>query len=211
MRARLYVAAVITSGLGLLISLAVLHGADLVRHGSIGMWLLVGAVVVGELVPIKLGTGEGEVAPSTTFTFALLLSTGLAAAAIAVAAASGLSDLIDRKRPSRSAFNVAQYVLAIGAAGGVLLAAGVLPPPRGLHRLRRPRDPRGRGGLLRRQHGALVAGAIALTTGSRLRDQISSELIRQSATEGILLGLAPPGRARASTRRPCCCRSWRCR
>jgi len=60
-------------------------------------------------------------------TFALLLSTGLAAAAIAVAVGSGLSDLIDRKRPSRSAFNIAQYVLAIGAAGGVLLAAGVLP------------------------------------------------------------------------------------
>ena len=74
------------------------------------MWVLVGAVIVGELVPIKLGTGEGEVAPSTTFTFALLLSTGLAAAAIAVAVASAISDVIDRKRPSRSAFNVAQYV-----------------------------------------------------------------------------------------------------
>ena len=190
MRARLYVAAVITSGLGLLISLAVLHGADLVRHGSIGMWLLVGAVVVGELVPIKLGTGEGEVAPSTTFTFALLLSTGLAAAAIAVAAASGLSDLIDRKRPSRSAFNVAQYVLAIGAAGGVLLAAGVLPHHEGFTASDVPAI-LGAAAVFFVVNTGLVAGAIALTTGSRLRDQISSELIRQSATEGILLGLAP--------------------
>jgi hypothetical protein len=126
-RARLYVAAVITSGLGLLVVVAALHGSSLVRHGSVGMWVLLGAVIVGELAPIKLGTGEGEVAPSTTFTFALLLSSGLAAAAIAVAAASALSDVIDRKRPSRSAFNVAQYVLAIAAAGGVLVAAGVLP------------------------------------------------------------------------------------
>ena len=124
MRARLYVTAVIASGLGLLVSVAALHGSALIHDGPAGMWVLFAAVIVGELVPIKLGTGEGEVAPSTTFTFALLLSSGLAAAAIAVAAASGLSDLIDRKRPSRSAFNIAQYVLAIAAAGAVLVARG---------------------------------------------------------------------------------------
>ena len=190
MPARLYVTAVIASGLGLLLFLATAHGSALVQHGSIGMWILVAAVVVGELVPIKLGTGEGEVAPSTTFTFALLLSSGLAAAAFAVAAASGLSDLVDRKRPSRSAFNVAQYVLAIAAAGGVLLAAGVLPhheqftagdvPPILAAAI-----------VFFLVNTGLVAGAIALTSGTRLRDQISSELIRQSATEGILLGLAP--------------------
>jgi diguanylate cyclase (GGDEF)-like protein len=190
LRARLYVGAVIASGLGLLISFAVVHGADLVRHGSIGMWLLVGAVVVGELVPIKLGTGEGEVAPSTTFTFALLLSTGLAAAAIAVAVASGLSDLVDRKRASRSAFNVAQYVLATAAAGGVLLAAGVLPHHAGFSARDVPAILAAAGVFFVVNTG-LVAGAIAMTTGLRLRDQISSELIRQSATEGILLGLAP--------------------
>jgi diguanylate cyclase (GGDEF)-like protein len=189
-RARFYVNAVIASGLGLLVYFAILQGPDLVRDGSMGMWVLVGAVVIGELVPIKLGTGEGEVAPSTTFMFALLLSSGLAAAAIAVAAASGLSDLIDRKRPSRSAFNVAQYVLAIGAAGAVLVAAGVLPH----------HDEFAAGDVPAILAAAavffvvntgLVAGAIALTSGTRLRDQISSELIRQSATEGILLGLAP--------------------
>ena len=190
MRARLYVNAVIASGLGLLAYFAISHGSDLVRHGSIGMWVLVGAVVVGELVPIKLGTGEGEVAPSTTFTFALLLSSGLAAAAMAVAVASGLSDLIDRKRPSRSAFNVAQYVLAIGAAGGVLVAAGVLPHQQEFTAADVPAILAAAAVFFVVNTG-LVAGAIALTTGTRLRDQISSELIRQSATEGILLGLAP--------------------
>jgi len=189
-RARLYVNAVIASGLGLLAYFAISHGSDLVRHGSIGMWVLVGAVVVGELVPIKLGTGEGEVAPSTTFTFALLLSSGLAAAAMAVAVASGLSDLIDRKRPSRSAFNVAQYVLAIGAAGGVLVAAGVLPHQQEFTAADVPAILAAAAVFFVVNTG-LVAGAIALTTGTRLRDQISSELIRQSATEGILLGLAP--------------------
>jgi diguanylate cyclase (GGDEF)-like protein len=189
-RARLYVTAVITSGLGLLAFYAAFRGSALVEHGSIGMWVLVAAVVVGELVPIKLGTGEGEVAPSTTFTFALLLSSGLAAAAIAVAAASGISDLIDRKRPSRSAFNVAQYVLAIAAAGGVLVAAGVLPHHEEFSAGDVPAILAAAAVFFLVNTG-LVAGAIAVTTGSRLRDQISSELIRQSATEGILLGLAP--------------------
>jgi diguanylate cyclase (GGDEF)-like protein len=189
-RARLYVAAVITSGLGLLVFFATLHGSTLVQHGSLGMWVLVGAVVVGELVPIKLGTGEGEVAPSTTFTFALLLSSGMAAAAIAVAVASGLSDLIDRKRPSRSAFNIAQYVLAIAAAGGVLVAAGVLPHHEEFAAGDVPAILAAAAVFFLVNTG-LVAGAIALTSGTRLRDQISSELIRQSATEGILLGLAP--------------------
>jgi diguanylate cyclase (GGDEF)-like protein len=189
-RARLYVSAVIASGLGLLVVVAALRGPALVLHGSVGMWVLLGAVIVGELVPIKLGTGEGEVAPSTTFTFALLLSSGLAAAAVAVAAASALSDIVDRKRPSRSAFNVAQYVLAIAAAGAVLVAAGVLPHHQAFSAADVP-------AILAAAlvffvvNTGLVAGAIAVTSGTRLRDQISSELIRQSATEGILLGLAP--------------------
>ncbi len=190
LRARLYVTSVITTGIGLLVVFAVLEGSHLVRHGSVGLWVLAAAVIVGELVPIKLGTGEGEVAPSTTFTFALLLSGGVAAAVMAVAASSGLADAIDRKRPSRSAFNIAQYVLAISAAGAVLVAANVLPH----HEEFRAGDvPAILAAALTffLVNTGLVAGAIALTTGSRLRDQISGDLIRQSATEGILLGLAP--------------------
>jgi diguanylate cyclase (GGDEF)-like protein len=177
-------------GLGLLAVFFALRGESLARHGSVGMWILLGAVLVGELVPIKLGPGRGEVAPSTTFTFALLLSSGVAAAAIASALASSGADLIDGKRPSRAAFNVAQYVLAAAASGGVLLASGVLPHDHGFG----PADvPAILGAALVffLVNTWLVAGAIALTAGTRLRDQVSSELIRQSATEGILLGLAP--------------------
>jgi diguanylate cyclase (GGDEF)-like protein len=189
-RARVYVTSVITSGLGLLAFFIALRADGLVRHGSVGMWFLFAAVVIGELVPIKLGPGRGEVAPSTTFTFALLLSSGVAAAGIATALASGVADAIDGKRPSRSAFNVAQYVLAASAAGGVLLAAGVLPHDHAFE----PADVPailGAGLVFFLVNTWLVAGAIALTSGTRLRDQMSSELIRQSATEGILLGLAP--------------------
>jgi diguanylate cyclase (GGDEF)-like protein len=189
-RARLYVSCVIASGLALLLLFLGVRGETLVRHGELGMWILLAAVLVGELLPIKLGPGRGEVAPSTTFSFALLLSSGVAAAAIASALACAIADATDRKRLSRSAFNVAQYVLASAAAGGVLLATGVLPHGEGFV----PSDvpPILAAGLVYFLVNTwLVAGAIALTSGSRLRDQVSSELIRQSATEGILLGLAP--------------------
>jgi hypothetical protein len=189
-RARAYIAAVITSGLGLAVAFGVLDGRDLVAHGSLAMWLLAAAVIIGELVPIKLGPNRGEVAPSTTFTFALLVSSGVGAAVLAQAIASALADVVDRKRPSRSAFNVAQYVLAIAAAGGVLVGLGVLPD-------RGSFDPADVPAVLAAGlaffvvNTGLVAGAIAFTSGTRLRDQISSDLIRQSVTEGILLGLAP--------------------
>jgi diguanylate cyclase (GGDEF)-like protein len=189
-RARAYIAAVITSGLGLALVFGLLDGRDLVEHGSLAMWLLAAAVVVGELVPIKLGPNRGEVAPSTTFTFALLVSSGVGAAVLAQAVASALADVVDGKRPSRSAFNVAQYVLAIAAAGGVLVGLGVLPESGEFD----PRDVPailGAGLAFFVVNTGLVAGAIALTSGTRLRDQISSDLIRQSVTEGILLGLAP--------------------
>ena len=82
----------------------------------------------GKLVPIRLGPDEGEVAPSTTFTFALLLAYGVAAAAVAQAIACIVADVVNRKPPVRSAFNVAQYVLAIAAAGAVYgLIAGDAP------------------------------------------------------------------------------------
>jgi diguanylate cyclase (GGDEF)-like protein len=189
-RARAYIVAVITSGLGLAVIFGVLDGRDLVAHGSLALWLLAAAVVIGELVPIKLGPNRGEVAPSTTFTFALLVSSGIGAAVLAQAIASALADVVDRKRPSRSAFNVAQYVLAIAAAGGVLVALGVLPD-------RGSFDPADVPAVLAAGlafyvvNTGLVAGAIAFTSGTRLRDQISSDMIRQSVTEGILLGLAP--------------------
>src|SRR6478752_6321148 len=59
--------------------------------------------------------------------FAVLLHTGLAAAVLAQATASVLADILDRKRPSRSAFNVAQYSLSLSAAGAALHLTGVLP------------------------------------------------------------------------------------
>jgi diguanylate cyclase (GGDEF)-like protein len=190
LRARAYITAVTTAGFGLATVFAVLEGRRLVEHGSLGLWMLAAAVILGELLPIKLGPNRGEVAPSTTFTFALLLFSGVGSAVLVQAVGSAVSDMVDGKRPSRSAFNVAQYVLAIAAAGGVLVATGVLPHAHGFN----PRDVPAVFGAATAffvVNTGLVAGAIALTAGTRFRDQISSEMIRQAVTEGILLGLAP--------------------
>ena len=152
--------------------------------------LLVGAVVVGELIPIRLGPGQGEVAPSTTFTFAILLSFGTAAAAFAQALGSLSSDAISRKRLVFVAFNVSQYLLAVVAAGvahdlvagassssefGVLELLAVLAA----------------GTVFFAVNTGAVAIAVSVSTGARMRDAIAGDLIRQSATESVLIGLAP--------------------
>ncbi|MGZ4275530.1 MAG: putative bifunctional diguanylate cyclase/phosphodiesterase [Solirubrobacteraceae bacterium] len=189
-RARAYVAVVTASGAGLVVLLGVLDGRRLVEGAPWGLWLLMAAVVVGELVPIRLGPDEGEVAPSTTFTFALLLHSGLAAAILVQAGASLIADVLDGKRPSRSAFNIAQYSLSLAAAGAMLHLTGILPHHHGFD----PGDIPAilvAGGLFFLVNTGLVASAVALATGTRLRDNIGGDLITQSATEGILLGLAP--------------------
>ena len=148
-----YVAAVVTAGVAALASQApqlpaIVEGADL------RLALLVGAVLVGELLPIRLGKGQGEVAPSTTFTFAILLTFGTAAAVFAQALGSLSSDLLSRKRLVFVAFNVSQYVLAVVGAG---LAHHLLvgsPASRGLRRAAAFRRAGGRCRLLRDQHGS---------------------------------------------------------
>ena len=92
-----YVAAVVAAGMATLIALApqlpaIVEGADY------RLALLVAAVLVGEMLPIRLGPGQGEVAPSTTFTFAILLTFGTAAAAAAQALGSVGSDVLQGRR-----------------------------------------------------------------------------------------------------------------
>jgi diguanylate cyclase (GGDEF)-like protein len=188
---RLYVSLVSLAGLGLLAALGVAGGDMMLHDRSAGLWLLFAAVVIGEQIPIRLGPGNGEAAPSSTFTFALLLSCGIPAAACAQALACAMADtVVDRKPLSRGAFNVSQYTLAVCAAGAVLALTGV-----GTHM-----DSFGAadapgivlaGIVFYAVNTGLVAIVIALTGTIRLREQFQSDFIRQSATEGILLSLAP--------------------
>jgi diguanylate cyclase (GGDEF)-like protein len=188
--AKLYIGAIIAAGALILAPLAVLEGPRVVSHVNLPFAILAIAILVGELLPIKLGDGEGELVPSTTFTFALVLFGGVAAAALTQLVASTVADRSHGKRLVHWAFNIGQYSLAIAASGVVfqLLAGDVGSGPFTVVRV-----------LAALMAAAVffvvntgtVSTVIALTSGTRVRDEISSELMRQTATEAILLGLAP--------------------
>jgi diguanylate cyclase (GGDEF)-like protein len=188
--AQLYIGTIIASGFGLLAVLAVLDGPGLIGHldGCVG--LLAVAVVVGEILPVRLGRGEGEMVASTTFAFALLLHAGIGAAALTQAVASSTADRLHGKRPVHWAFNVGQYTLAIFVSGTVfeLLTS---PPHDGTFTLVQVLAALAAAAVYFVANTGAVSTVIALTSGTRVRDEFSGELMRQTATEGILLGLSP--------------------
>src|SRR3954466_343701 len=125
-----YVAAVVVGGCLCLAALIATGGLDLLdaRQPEL-LLLLMGCVVVAELTPLKvvLRASEGEITASNTFAFALLICYGAAPAAVAFALGTIHADGIRRKPPERIAFNAAQYVLTVAAAGWTLSALSGLP------------------------------------------------------------------------------------
>ncbi len=188
--AALYVSAVTAAGLGVLAVLAVRYGAGVTAAMTWPQAVLVLGVVIGELVPIKLGPDEGEVTPSTSFTFALLISTGLTAAVLAHSLGSLIADLRNRKPAQRIAFNIAQYTLALAASSFVLDSLTSLGNPVEFTFSDVPAFVLA-AGVFFALNSCLVATAIALHSGVPLRRQLRSDLMFHSGTEGILLGMAP--------------------
>jgi signal transduction histidine kinase len=122
-----YVAAVISAGLGLLIGMAVTGGIRDVVHAPTAFWVFSIFPVIGEAFPILIPRANGEAdetTMSTTFAFALVLAFGPAMAAITQAVASSLADAAHRKELWKIAFNAGQYTLSIGASGAVYRALG---------------------------------------------------------------------------------------
>ncbi|MET0684012.1 MAG: bifunctional diguanylate cyclase/phosphodiesterase [Solirubrobacteraceae bacterium] len=188
-RIELYVAAVILGGIAVLAVIAPQLPA-LVSDPDPRLAILVGAVLIGELVPIRLGPGQGEVAPSTTFTFAILLTFGAVPAAVAQGLGSVAADVAHRRRPKFVAFNLSQYLLAVMAAGLVhqLIAGGPHSEDIGTMQLV---GVLAAGAVFFAFNTGAVAVAISLSSGTRLKDSLAGDLIRQSATESVLIGLAP--------------------
>jgi len=188
-RIELYVAGVIAAGVAVLAAIAP-QVPGIVAEADPRLAILVVAVLVGELVPIRLGPGQGEVAPSTTFTFAILLTFGAVPAALAQALGSVTADAVHRRRPKFVAFNVAQYLLAVSAAGVVhqLIAGGPHSEDIGVVQLA---GVLAAGAVFFAVNTGAVAIAISLSSGTRLSDSLAGNLIRQSATESVLIGLAP--------------------
>jgi diguanylate cyclase (GGDEF)-like protein len=100
------------------------------RVGSPPMFLVLSAfVLAGELLPIPVPRRRGlaRVTISTAFAFAILLRCGPGPAALVYVSSSVIADLAGRLAPLKILFNAAQYLLALLAAGAVLLLAHSLP------------------------------------------------------------------------------------
>jgi len=184
--ALLFDVAIAASGLGLLAWLAAAHGPTIARAGDPVTLVLGAAVLVAELVPIKIGRGTGEVAPSTTFTFALLLHSGITAAVVAQALALLVSDAVHQRSAASWALHVARQTLALGAAGAVLELAGLTGDVQF--------DWVALGAYV--AAGAayvLVSSGIAATERRLAGDggALPASLLSDAATEAILIGLAP--------------------
>jgi diguanylate cyclase (GGDEF)-like protein len=98
--------------------------------GSPAMFVVLSAfVLAGELLPIPVPRRRGlaRVTISTAFAFAILLRCGPGPAALVYVASSVIADVAGRLAPLKILFNAAQYLLAVLAAGAVLLLAGSLP------------------------------------------------------------------------------------
>ena len=176
--------------MGILVVLTIRNLDAVADELDAGLVLLAVAVAIGELTPIRVGRDEGEVAPSTTFTFALLLAYGVPAAVLGQALGSLTADVFHRKPALRSAFNIAQYTIAIAAAGLVfeLLAS---PPEDGAFSTAQLLAMACAGCVFFAVNTGTVAIVLAITTGTSLREQVSGSLIGESVTEAILIGLAP--------------------
>jgi diguanylate cyclase (GGDEF)-like protein len=95
-------------------------------------WLIALLVVVGEIWPIAIPGRSGPESPlaSLTFSFAALLYWGFPVAILLRATTILAKGAAQRRAPHRTAFNAAQVVLAMGAAGLTLAAFQVFPSPR---------------------------------------------------------------------------------
>jgi diguanylate cyclase (GGDEF)-like protein len=86
-------------------------------------------VLAGELLPIPVPRRRGltRVTISAAFAFAMLLRYGPGPAALVYVMSSVIADLAGRVAPLKILFNAAQYLLAIVAAGAILILAQTLP------------------------------------------------------------------------------------
>jgi signal transduction histidine kinase len=116
-----YVLAVSAVGLCLVALLAVGDGPATLLDQPPLFWVLVASLVVVESLPIqsKVSGGTQQATTAEAFAFAILLGWGTTAAVFALALAVLVSEVLRRAAPEKILFNVGQYALLMGVAGGV--------------------------------------------------------------------------------------------
>jgi diguanylate cyclase (GGDEF)-like protein len=158
-------------------------------------WLVGAFIVFGQLRPIITpGSNENNSATtSTTFTFAALLYAGLPMALCLHGIAVLICGVFWRRSPHRTAFNIAQFTLSLGAATLVLKVFGIHALPA------HPWVPGGddlapvmlAGTVYFLVNDVLVGGAVALHERISLVRVLRWDFGYQVLSHMALLGLAP--------------------
>jgi diguanylate cyclase (GGDEF)-like protein len=188
---RRYLVAVSAAGLATLALLVGHSPAALVDTPTPALALLAVLVVLGEVFPIKLPGDDGEFTTSTTFAFALVITGGPEKAVVALAVGSIITDLLHGRSVWHGAFNVAQYTLALAAAGLIVHLLTALPNASGGFA---PRDLPAI--LLGASAFFLVNNSLAGTASALAADRpivrtLVDDTGEQAWTAAMLLGLAP--------------------
>jgi diguanylate cyclase (GGDEF)-like protein len=153
--------------------------------------VLSGFVLAGELLPIPVPRRRGlaRVTISAAFAFAILLRCGPGPAALVYVLSSVIADVAGRLAPLKTLFNAAQYLLAVLAAGAVLVIAQSLPL-RAITGAELPMVLLAATAFFVTNHVlACVAGA--LLARLPIKDYLREDLAFQVWTAGCVLGFAP--------------------
>jgi diguanylate cyclase (GGDEF)-like protein len=155
-------------------------------------WLLAAFVLAGELLPIPVPRRNGlaKVTISTAFAFAILLRFGIGPAAAVYVVSVVIADGVSGVAPIKILFNAAQYALAIGAAGGLLILTGAAPPLAEISAGQVPLVVAAGATFFVVNHVLACIGA-ALLAGLPIRSYIRDDLTFQVWTAGCLLAFAP--------------------
>lgn len=187
-----YVAAVSIAGISVL-GLLVFSSFRFTEFQSMHFWIFFTAVIVGELFPIKLPrhTESLTITASGTFTFALLITHGVGAAVLALVTAGLIDDVRHRKRWWKVSFNSSQYALSVGAGGAVLALLSPLPRADGLFEVHHLPAILVAGAVFFTVNSIVTGVGIALAEGAPIRRSLATNMGLISATDCILLALAP--------------------
>src|SRR3954454_17080037 len=190
-----YLGPVTAIGLGLTGGLMLrLSGHDLDLMGA-AFYVAAGLLVMLELRPlVTAGSPDANgVSTSTAFVFALLLHWGLGPALLMMTIATILADVVRRKAPWRTAFNVGQFAISYSCAWAALGALGVHPSSGSPVTVTAGQLPAilAAGVVYFLANDALVAQALALRNRSSFRDEFYDNFGYQVASTGALVGLAP--------------------
>jgi signal transduction histidine kinase len=125
--ARWLVILIAVAGMAVLACFAV-SGAETIAGAGALYWLFAVLLLLGELFPITAPRRDEadaeEITTSTTFAFAILIVFGPGPALLTLAFSSALGDIRQHKSIWKTMYNVAQYMLALGAAAGVYTLLG---------------------------------------------------------------------------------------